>query len=509
MNGNQGDDRGDFRALLAMLRRRAAVIVIAVIVGVAAALVFSQSQPKRYEATASLLFRPLLLDLQVTGVPLQNPVGDAQRDTATNIALLSLDDVRTRAAARLGPGYTAKRVEDDVSISAAGQSNIVHVTASEQTPQEAARVANAVALAFIAFRREGLRDQVLRAADKVRTNLKQKGLTRPVRTALRNNLTRLGLLAAVQTGDAQFVQRAEPPTHPSSPKTFRNVILGGALGLLLGLGLALAIEQLDRRVRRTDQLEEALELPLLAVVPRSKALRGRSDWGSRDAAGDEEPFRRLRASLRHTHDQADLRSVLVTSARADSGKTTVATHLAAAAAVGGKARVLLIEADLRRPRLATLLGLPSDTGLAQLLESEGPLDESAWDHVFRVPVSGGSNGSGPNGHAALTFDALPAGPPADAPSELLDSGPMRELLVAAQERYDLVVIEAPPPTLVSDAIPLMKQVDGVLIVGRLGHENDPELRALRDELKRFGVTPVGAVANFSRRVANPYYAKGR
>ena len=509
MNGNHGDDRGDFRALLSMLRRRTAVIVIAAVVGVVAALVFSHSQPKRYEATASLLFRPLLLDLQVTGVPLQNPIGDAQRDTATNLALLSLDDVRTRAAARLGPPYTAKRIEGDVDVSAAGQSNIVHITASEPTPQEAARVANAVALGFIAFRRDGLRDQVLRAADKVRNDLKQKNLSRPVRTALRNNLTRLGLLAAVQTGDAQFVQRAEPPTQPSSPKTFRNAILGGALGLLLGLGLALAMEQLDRRVRRTDQLEDALGLPLLAVVPRSKALRRGTDWGSRDDAGDEEPFRRLRANLRHIDEEADLRTVLVTSARAASGKTTVATHLAAAAAVGGNARVLVIEADLRRPRLAALLGLPSDTGLSQLLESEGPLGESAWDHVSRIPLGGGSNGSGSSGHAALAFDALPAGPPPDAPSELLDSSRMRELLTSAHERYDLVVIEAPPPTLVSDAIPLMKQVDGVLIVGRLGHENDPELRELRDELKRLGVTPVGAVANFSRRVANPYYAKGR
>ena len=81
------------------------------------------------------------------------------------------------------------------------------------------------------------------------------------------------------------------------------------------------------------------------------------------------------------------------------------------------------------------------------------------------------------------------------------------MLRAARSCYGLIVIEAPPPTLVSDAIPLMKQVDGVVVVGRLGRESDPELRELRDELQRFGVTPVGAVANFSRRAANPYYAK--
>jgi Mrp family chromosome partitioning ATPase len=304
----------------------------------------------------------------------------------------------------------------------------------------------------------------------------------------------------------QFIQRAEPPSSSSSPKPLLYTIIGGALGLMLGLGLALASEQLDRRVRRTDQLEDALGLPLLAVVPRSKTLGQRTEWGGRDAAGDEEPFRRLRASLRHRGGEAELRSVLVTSARAGSGKTTVATHLAAAAAAGGHARVLLIEADLRRPRLAALLGLPPDNGLSKLLESADPLGKTVSDHVFPIPLGGGSNGSGPNGRTELGFDALSAGPPPADPSELLESSRMRELLLGARERYDLIVIEAPPPTLVSDAIPLMKQADGVVVVGRLGRESDPELRKLRDDLKRFGVTPVGAVANFSRRVANPYYA---
>ena len=204
-----------------------------------------------------------------------------------------------------------------------------------------------------------------------------------------------------------------------------------------------------------------------------------------------------------------MRSVLVTSARSGSGKTTVAAHLAAAAAAGGHARVLLIEADLRRPGLAALLGLPGVNGLSQLLQSKDPLGPEVRDYVFEIPMGGGPNGFGPNVRGELSFDALPAGPPTDEPSELLDSSRMRDLLLAAQARYELVVIDGPPPTLVSDAIPLMKQVDGVLVVGRLGRESDPALRQLREELKRFSVTPVGAVANFSRRVANPYYAKGR
>src|SRR5215213_9716048 len=125
MNGNSADQGGDLRALLAMLRRRGIVIVLAVAIGVVGGLVYSNSQAKSYESTASLLFRPLLLDLQVTGLPLQLPGGDPQREAATNLELVSLDEVRTRAAARLGPDYTPKRLEDDVEISSKGRSSIV------------------------------------------------------------------------------------------------------------------------------------------------------------------------------------------------------------------------------------------------------------------------------------------------------------------------------------------------------------------------------------------------
>jgi Mrp family chromosome partitioning ATPase len=203
--------------------------------------------------------------------------------------------------------------------------------------------------------------------------------------------------------------------------------------------------------------------------------------------------------------------VLVTSAREGSGKTTVATHLAAAAAAGGRTRVLLIEADLRRPRLAALLGLPPEVGLSTVLAGDEPVEDTAWD-FFRIPIGGSPNGSGPNGasplpsHSQHGFDALPAGSSPGDPSAMLDSDRMRDLLLSAREHYDLIVIEGPPPTLVSDAIPLLKQVDGVIVVSRLGRESDPELRQLRDELRRFSVTPIGAVANFSRH-ANPYYAK--
>jgi polysaccharide biosynthesis transport protein len=492
---------GDLRALLAMLRRRAWVIALAVVVGVAAALAFSSTQDKTYKSTAKLLFQPTLIDYAVSGVTLQNPNQDQQRLADTNLGLLSLDAVRQRAAARLGGDYTAKKIKKDVKVEADGQSDIVSITASAPTAERAARVANAVGVAFVTYQRTKQRSQVVSAVKTVRASLKQKGLPTATRTALRQSLERLNLLAAVQNGGVSVVQQAEPPTSAASPKPVLNAVLGGALGLLIGLGLALASEQLDRRVRRADQLEGALGVPVLASVPRSRLLRRKADFGGAGTAA--EPFRRLRANLRHGDGEGERNSVLVTSAREGSGKTTVAAHLAAALAGGGLARVLLIEADLRRPRLAELLGLSPDRGLSTLLEVADPFGPDGAAHISRIPLGAGSNGNGnghgPDGPAALGFDALPAGPAPYDPSALLESDAMRALLVAAKEHYDVVVVEAPSPTLVADGIPLMRQTDGVIVVGRLGRESEPELRELREELDRFSATAVGAVANFSRR----------
>jgi Mrp family chromosome partitioning ATPase len=492
-----------------MLWRRAWVIVLAVAVGVVAALVFASSQTKTYESTAKLLFRPTLIDFAISGITLQNPNQDQQRQTDTNLGLLEVDAVRQRAAARLGPGYTPKRIKDDVKIEQSGQSDLVSVTASASSARQAAKVANAVAVAFVTYVRAGQRRQVAQAAQTVRRQLREKDVPPDTRAALRATLERLNLLASVQTGGVNLAQTAQPPTSASSPKPVLDGVLGAGLGLLIGLGLALAGEQLDRRVRRAYQLESVLGVPVLANVPRSRRLRRRANFDGNETDAAAEPFRRLRASLRHGNGQEPRRSVLVTSARAGSGKTTVAANLAAALAGGGLAKVLLIEADLRRPRLAKLLGLPGEDGLSKLLKAPDPFAPEVLHNIFRVPLGGSkSNGNGAAPGEALEFHALPAGPPPDHPSELLDSEAMRNLLEAAAERYDIVVVEAPPPTLVSDAIPVMKLTDGVLVVGRLGREDEPGLSQLRDELRRFDVPVVGAVANFSKN-SNPYYGRPR
>lgn len=132
--------------------------------------------------------------------------------------------------------------------------------------------------------------------------------------------------------------------------------------------------------------------------------------------------------------------------------------------------------------------------------------------VWTVPVSEpGRNGAEPDDGASLPagFDVLAAGPPHPRAAELLRSRKMQDLLRSARSNYAMTIIDGPPPGFVSDAIPLMRYADGVIVVARVGQEQGPELRRLKRELDRLGVQTLGVVANFTRPVKNPYVVSGR
>jgi Mrp family chromosome partitioning ATPase/LPS O-antigen subunit length determinant protein (WzzB/FepE family) len=502
MSGEQ-TARGDLGALLRMLRRRFLLILLAPIVALGVAYVVAKQQQKQYTATAVLLFKPLLLDVQLTGLPLQVQSSDPTTEAATDIGLVTLPQVRNRAARLLRNAYTADYLKNNVSVAQQGKSQLVDVKGSAPTPIAAAAVSNAMATAFIGYERQNLVSSINDAIANVQKDLNAGGNTPLQKAVLRNNVTKLTELKAVQPDNVALAGTALPPTSPSSPKTTLDLVIGGIAGLLVGIALALIAEQLDSRVRRAEEVEDALNLPVLATIPRSRVMKR----GEPLSPADLEAFRLLRTNLRYRSGGRDIRSVLLTSAGSGSGKTTVALHLAATAAAVVGGRVLLIEADLRRPRLSNLLGLPEEHGLSTALAESTPLEAA----VVTVPGSQRSNGAGPDGDGDLpgSFDVLTAGPPTAHASELLSTRQMGELLRTASEGYDLTIVDGPPPGLVSDVIPLIKQVDAVVLVARLGRENSPELKRLRAQLRDLGVEPVGVVANFSRATANPYTASSR
>jgi succinoglycan biosynthesis transport protein ExoP len=484
---------------LRAIRRRWGVVLICLVVAPGAAVGFSLLQEKQYSASASLLFRVAGIDQQLFGVPLFTP-RDPAREAATNEGLVSLDIVASRTAPRLEPPLSRDTVRDKVEIEAQGESDLVSITATDRSPAFAAQLANVFAQEYIVFRRQADRERVTEAHRLVRDSISR--LTPTERKSERGKLLKersqqLETIAQLQTGNAELVQPARRPSSPSSPKPVRNGIVGGVLGLLLGIVLALLLDRFDRRLRDPKDAEEVFDRPILGAIPESKKL---PEASSPIALGGEEAdaFRMLRANLRYFNVDREIKSLLVTSAAPGDGKSTVAWNLAAITAASG-ARVLLIEADLRHPVFADRYEIRGSGGLSGLLAGSGPIAEA----VVAVPVAPARRGA-----AAPTMDVLVAGPLPPNPTDLLESKRTRELIRAAEQDYDLVIVDTPPTSVVPDAIPLLTEVSGVLIVSRLGKSTRAPALHLRHQLDNVGAPTLGVVINSLTSDAGGYYGYG-
>lgn len=490
MANEQVDTEGDAGAFLAVVRRRAWIVILAVVAAVGFAYVFTSLQEKQYKSTATLLFRQVLLDVQLTGVPLVAPTNDATVESATNVELVSQENVRVAAASRLGPGYTATGLEDVLEIEPQKKSDLVGIEATASTPEEAAEIANAVAASYLEIANEQAVSRINAAADRVRTTISSRRMSDSQRRELRSQLIKLNVLAALGPQTVQLSQPAVPPRKQASPKPLLNLLIGGAVGLIVGLALAFGVEHFDRRLRSAKELEREAGLPLLATVPGSKRLRTPRDgaWPA-----EAEPFRQLVNQLLHRSDGRDVGSVLVVAPGPGSGASTVALYLGLAAAEASADGALLVEANLRRPVLGTVLGLPGDGGLSSLR----PDDPSPDPEVHAVPVG---NGGG------RELSVVLAGEAAENPGGVLASDAVGEVLRAGREEYGFTVVDGTSPLVVADVLPLLSDVDAVLLVGRLGKDTGQDLRRLRLELERQGIEPVGVVANDGPKQKNPYAA---
>ena len=479
--------------VLGVLRRRAPWILLCFVLVAAASYGFSKHETKKYTATASLVFNNNQQAQQVAGLPTASS-SSSQAQQNTNLKLVQLGDMAAKTAASLGQGLTKTKVTGDLSVSAQGESNIVDVAATATSPALAASIANTYSEQFVSEQQSSNHAyyaSALALVNKQLAALSRKERSSTAGLALQDRAQSLGVLAELRNGNVQIAQAASVPTSPSSPKVSRNTALGALLGLLLGLGIAFLLERMDRRIREPKDLESIYELPLLGVVPESAALarssrRGASARGALPA-GEAEAFHLIRAHLRYFNVDRQLHTLLVASAAPGDGKTTVARHLAAAAAAMGS-RVLLLEADLRRPTLALQFDVPSGHGLCDVLIGNARLDEAV--QTIELDEFSGARAKG------RTLDLLVAGaalPP--NPGELIESHAMEALLERARSTYDLVVIDTPPLTAVSDAFPLLGKVDGVIIVGRVGRNRRDVAERLYDTLRGAGAPLLGVIAN--------------
>lgn len=288
---------------------------------------------------------------------------------------------------------------------------------------------------------------------------------------------------------SHVIEEAQVPSDPIRPKKPQNILFSGLLGIFLGLCLALLQELLDDRINSPEEAERVLRLPNLGHVPlvEEEGLRLIRDISTFSPL--MESYRSLRTNINFAAVGSEMRSIVVTSSVPAEGKSTTAANLAMAMALDGK-RVIIVDADLRRPSLHKLFRTDSSPGLTDVLVGTHEIEDV-------VRSSGVENVS-----------VIPAGSPPPNPSELLGSARMGELIGRLQEIADVVLFDTPPTLAVADSVVLASRTDGVLLVIGYGETKKANSKKALDHLRRANARVLGTVLN---RVEGPnsgyYYGK--
>jgi capsular exopolysaccharide synthesis family protein len=470
-----------------VVRERWQIIVAAVVVCAGVVAAFSVTATKQYEADSSLLFRQSDLTSLIDPTGAANRSADAQRDQGTNLLLVKSGAVARRVKAELGLPDDLDTLLKKITVTAEPDADLLHVAAQDPDPVRAARLANSFANQFVAYRTESDRARIEKGVGLLRQQLAQLPTTETAnRTELQQALQKVNALRAVTTGDAEVVDRASVPSSPASPRPKRDAVLGVLLGLVAGLSLAFLIDLFDRRTKSVEDLEARYGLRALAAIPQ----RHKDPATTRERQVVLEPFRILRNGLGFLSVAAPVRVVMVTSAVPGEGKSTVAAGLARAAALAGQ-RVILVEADLRRPTFHEQFALGDDQrGLTNAL-----VGGVAAHELLRPVLSGMRN-----------LSVLPSGPLPPNSAELLRSAAMSAVLRDLADEADLVILDAPPLLPVADAQVLLDlpEVDACLVVGRAYKTNRDDVRRARVVLETHRLTNLGLVVNGLRQRDTSY-----
>lgn len=480
--------------LLTVLWRRRVIVLSVFAVSVAAALALSLRSPKQYSSTAQLLFREpgFAQALFGNGLFQNNGPEEPQRTTQTNIDVVTSLSVAAKVREQLHSSESMEGLVKSISVTPSSNANIAEIKATRPSAVEAAAVANGFANGYISYRRETDRALVSQAEELVSASLARANAAE--RPKLEESLRQLRVLRSLQTGNGEVIAYARANRTAVSPKPARDALLGGVLGLLLGCGLALLVDFLDRRLKTMEDIERAYGgYPVIASIPN---VPGSPADGFATEGPTGEAYRILRENLRFFDPGGNGRCFLITSAEEGEGKSTVAVNLALALTAVGR-RTLLLEADMRRPAAAGLLGVHSRAnGLSDLLISS--------DSVEGCLVSAPDK---PN------LSVLPSGTLPPNPADLLSAGRMSEILGVLRDSADVVIVDSPPLLPVADTRVLirMPEIDGVVVVGRAGVSQRDRVRAARRILdqsarKIYGLVVTGVKASLE---SDYYYGERR
>jgi capsular exopolysaccharide synthesis family protein len=483
-------------------RRKWWIVGTTALVGVAA-LGYSLTETKQYTASATLQVVP-----NSNSAP-GNAGGGQQVQTqqvATDVALMTTSAVKQDVAKALGLPSPPP-----VSASSSGANNLFTVSSSGATPALAAEYADKYANEFVALQKQRA-EQVFGAAQNsilsqiandetaILSEKKVLATAKPPLTpqqqeaqvainnlnskvtSLKTELATVLLNATLATGGVTLASQAPNPKSPSSPKTARNIGLGLVVGLIFGIILAFVIDGFDDSIKSESEVDHVYPgLPHLGIIP---LVDGWDDASrpfvvslTNPAAVAAEAYRSLRTAIEFARLNRSVRSILVTSSVGLEGKTSTAANLGVAFAGSGQL-TLIVSADLRRPRLGTFFGRSEDVGLTSLaLEIATP--EEAIQPIEEV--------------AGLYF--LGTGPLPAGPAEFLSSPKLEEVIRGLRDRFDLVIIDAPPVLPVTDAVVMSRFVDGVLMVVAQNRTRRRGLARVNELLSQVDAPLIGSIIN--------------
>jgi Mrp family chromosome partitioning ATPase len=426
----------DFPRFLSTVWAQRWLIVTMVVVATILALVGSLARPSRYTASADLLFGQTTDTEAIVTAGGGDTTAASDPDSATTVALASLDSLAGRVKRRFRGSATVDEIRNAVTIKPQGTSDVVTVTAEWSSPDGAAAVANAFASEIVAQRRDAERREIQQALDAL-----------SARAPRSPKISDLEYLEASADGNVRLVERASPPGHRSSPAPIRNAVAAGLAAALLGLFLGALLMRFDDRIRDEDELTELMETSVLARVPEAEG----------SSRGFVESFDFLRLNFQLIGREGDSHVVAVTSPTSSAGKTTVVSRLARALALSGD-EVLAVDLDRRRPDLHLYLDADREPG------SEMP----------RLLAS--------HRHAELR-------------AALIARGRLRQLLEELAREADWVLVDTAPVSTVADATAVVAAADGVILVVDLEESRRRDLVAAKRQLANARATLLGIVLN--------------
>lgn len=493
-----------FRDYVAVAWRRRYIVLVVVVAAVAAATTVSLVQTPMYRATAEVLVRTPPTLSELTG-------GVSSLD-------LMKEETTVAASAPVIEAVEAEFDDPDVELSVTSTGSVLTFSAVSSDPEVAAAAAERYVEEYVNRRETTRIDQFSRTASVLqeRINLitleleelqsvpSEPGSIEAARITvltdqrqtyldLRDSLVLSGELS--QGGGVEVVQPPEVPDSPFEPATRRNVTLALLVGLVLGVALAFVRESLDATLRTDRELQLATGLASLGVVPELPTWKNSSDayLVSRDQprSAAAEAYRGLRTSLQFIALERQLECIQISSARPFEGKSTSAANLAVVCARAGQ-RVVLVDCDLRRPRVHSFFGLPADVGFTTVLLGAASLEQVC----FQIPDEPG-------------LSVVPAGRIPPDPSELLSGLRAREVFSDLRRLADIVIIDTPPVLAVSDPVIVSGLVDGVVLVASAGSSHRGSVRRAAEQLRMVDAPLLGTVLNrFSERRAGGRYGSG-